>query len=215
MRIIEGIWKDTDLVSPGRRVRPTAEPVRDAWLTLLADRLDGAVVVDLFAGTGALALEALSRGAAHADFVENGAEALHSLKANVAKLRLRQPERGWQPTARGGGASRWSTVRVFKRDAIPFAEALEKGIYDIAFADAPYGSAKLDRIVAAWHAVRFATVLGVEHGIDHELPPGGRRLDFEDTAVTVYGLGGKKRRSRGRKRRGGGGSGSGASPAAS
>lgn len=200
MRIVGGKWQGTDLVSPGRRIRPTAEDVRTAWMDALVGRLEGAVVVDLFAGTGALGLEALSRGATHVDFVENGGAALHALKANLASLRVGTPPRGWRP---GGevGPGRQPTARLFKRDAIPFAEALDEGAYDLAFADAPYGSGKLDRVLAAWSATRFARVIGVEHAADHALPPGGRRMEFGDTAVTVYGLPGK-RRNRGRKREG-------------
>ena len=83
---------------------------------------------------------------------ENRAEALHSLKANVAALR---------ETKR---------TRLFKRDAIPFAGALEEHSYDIAFVDAPYGSKKLDRILDIWTACHFARILGVEHARDHDLP---------------------------------------------
>ena len=86
MRIVKGAWAGKDLVSPGARIRPTAEDVRDRWLDLLADSIQGARVLDLFAGSGALGLEALSRGAVRVDFVENGAASLHSLKANVAAL---------------------------------------------------------------------------------------------------------------------------------
>jgi 16S rRNA (guanine966-N2)-methyltransferase len=143
----------------------------------LGDRLDGARVLDLFAGTGALGLEALSRGAARADFVDNGRQAIHSLKANVAAFRLRK------------------RARVFTVDAIPFAERLEEDAYDVAFADPPYGSAKLDRVLAAWKETRFARVLGVEHAADHPFPRGlprpGRRLRFGDTTVTLFGLGGR------------------------
>ena len=111
MRIVGGKWADRDLVSPGGRIRPTAETVRDRWLTLLAGSLDGARVLDLFAGSGALGLEAMSRGAARVDFVENGSASLHSLKANVAAFRVSKK------------------TRIFKRDAIPFVEALEEGAY--------------------------------------------------------------------------------------
>lgn len=182
MRIVGGIWVGKDLVSPGRRVRATAEEVRDGWVTLLHPWLPGARVLDLFAGSGALGLEALSRGAALADFVEDGAEALHALKANVAARRLRAPEPGTAPT------EKHKAVRIFKRDAIPFVHALEAGAYDIAFADPPYGSKKLDVVLQWWAKVRFARILGVEHTSDHPVPPGGRRLDFGEVAVTLYGL---------------------------
>jgi 16S rRNA (guanine966-N2)-methyltransferase len=81
-------------------VRPTAEEVRAAWLDALGLRLAGATVLDLFAGSGALGLEALSRGAVSVDFVENGPASLHALKANIAALRV--PDQ----------------CRVFKKDAL-------------------------------------------------------------------------------------------------
>ena len=88
VRIVGGRHAGRDLTSPNdRRVRPTAEHVRAAWLDLLAPDLPGARVLDLFAGTGALGLEALSRGAASADFVETRPSSLHALKANVVALR--------------------------------------------------------------------------------------------------------------------------------
>jgi 16S rRNA (guanine966-N2)-methyltransferase len=149
-------------------VRPTAEAVRDGWLTLLAGDLQKARVLDLFAGSGALGIEALSRGAATADFVEDGSASLHALKANVAAFRLKR------------------RVRVFKRDAIPFVERLEADAYDIAFADPPYGSRKLDRVVSRWLEVPFANVLCVEHELGHALPGQGKLHPFGDVCVTFY-----------------------------
>jgi 16S rRNA (guanine966-N2)-methyltransferase len=168
MRIVAGKWAGRDLVSPGGRVRPTAEAVRDAWMNMLASQLEGARVLELFAGTGALGLEALSRGARYVDFVENGPSTLHALKANIAALRVKEK------------------TRVYKRDAIPFAERLEAGRYDIALADPPYGSRMLDRLVEIWQANPFSTLLAVEHATDHVAPAGGRSYPFADTAVTVY-----------------------------
>ncbi|CAN5770670.1 16S rRNA (guanine(966)-N(2))-methyltransferase RsmD [soil metagenome] len=168
MRIIGGKWAGRHLTSPSGRVRPTAEAVRDTWLAMLEPHLKEARVLDLFAGTGALGLEALSRGARTADFVENGPSSLHALKANVTALGVRE------------------RTRIFKKDAIPFAAALEEGRYTLAFADPPYGSRMLDRLVEIWKEKRFAELLAVEHAADHELPAGGRRYAFEDTAVTIY-----------------------------
>jgi len=182
MRIVGGAWAGQVLTSPGKRVRATSQNVRVGWLTFLEPHLGGARVLDLFSGSGALGLEALSRGAASVDFVEDGVEALHSLKANVAARRLPAHVPGAPP----GG--RRKSARIFKRDAIPFVRALAEGAYDIAFADPPYGSRKLDLVVERWMEVRFATVLGVEHASDRAVPPGGARLEFGDTAVTVYGL---------------------------
>ena len=82
------------------------------------------------------------------------------------------------------GASK--RTRIFKRDAIPFVEALDAGAYDIAFADPPYASRKADRIVKHWLEVPFAYILSVEHAADRPLPAGGKSHDFEETRVTIY-----------------------------
>lgn len=170
MRIVAGRWAGRDLTSPGGRVRPTAEAVRERCMELVAGELDGATVLDLYAGTGALGLEAMSRGAKTCDFVEYGASALHALKANVAALRVKK------------------RTRLFKRDALPFIGRLDEGTYDIAFVDPPYGSKQADRVVERWLDVPFSRVLVVEHATGHALPArrrsGTERLG--DTAVTVY-----------------------------
>ena len=169
MRIVGGKWAGRHLTSPpDRRVRPTAEHVRDAWLKALEADLKGARVLDMFAGTGALGLEAMSRGAKRCDFVETRPASLHALQANVAALHVRE------------------RTRIFKKDVLPFAEALQAGAYDIAFADPPYESRQLDRLLDVWFRTPFAAVLGVEHTAGHDVPPGGRRRIFEDTAVTLY-----------------------------
>ncbi len=178
MRIVSGLWAGQTLFSPGRRVRPTHEAVRVLWMEHLGEHLAGARIVDLFAGSGALGLEALSRGAATVDFVENGTSALHALKANVAARKLRPPERRRDPARK--------SARVFKHDAVQFATRLSAGAYDLAFADPPYGSRKLDLVVEQWHRVPFAPILVVEHAADHVVRPGRARLSHEDTALTIY-----------------------------
>jgi 16S rRNA (guanine966-N2)-methyltransferase len=167
MRIAGGRWAGRDLVSPAGRVRPTAEPVREAVMELIAGDLAGARVLDLFAGTGALGLEALSRGARYCDFVENSGSALHALKANVAALRVRD------------------RVRVFDRDAIPFIDRLPALRYDIVLADPPYGSRKLDRVIGRWQAVAFGRILVLEHAVGHEGVPRGEGRRVGDAAITV------------------------------
>src|SRR6476620_11698712 len=87
MRIVAGRWAGRTLTSPGGRIRPTAEPLRELCMELVEGELEDARVLDLFSGTGAVGLEALSRGAASVDFVENHHSALHALKANVALVR--------------------------------------------------------------------------------------------------------------------------------
>src|SRR3954470_14725956 len=92
MRIVGGAWRGRRLVAPsGEATRPTADRVRQALFDMLLhapwggrDVLESAIVLDLFAGTGALGLEALSRGARHAVFVESAPPALAALRANIA-----------------------------------------------------------------------------------------------------------------------------------
>jgi len=170
MRIVGGKHAGRHLTSPAdRQVRPTAEHVRAELLTYLQPRLQGARVLDLFAGTGALGLEAISRGATSADFVENRPASLHALKANVAALRLR------------------GKTRIFKKDALPFAAALQPGAYDVAFCDPPYESRMLDRLIEEWRRTPFATFLVCEHAIGHDVPAGGATREMDDsTAVTIY-----------------------------
>ena len=169
MRIVAGKFAGRDLTSPRDfRVRPTAEHVRSAMLDLLRDDLPNARVLDLFAGTGALGIEAISRGARTADFVEFRPSSLHALRANIALFRLRD------------------RTRVFKRDALPFADALPPDSYEVAFADPPYGSRMLDRVIDRWRATRFSRVLAVEHDPGHALPAGAKRLDFEASALSIY-----------------------------
>ena len=176
MRIVGGKFAGRTLTSPNDfRVRPTAEAVRVGTMGLIKADLEKARVLDLFAGTGALGLEAISRGARYADFVETGPPSLHALKANIAALRVREK------------------TRVFKKDALPFAAALEPDRYDIAFLDPPYGSRMLDRVIESWVARRFSRVLVAEYATGHAVPAAGdafvfdKRI-FEDSTVTIYRL---------------------------
>jgi 16S rRNA (guanine966-N2)-methyltransferase len=169
LRITGGKFAGRDLTSPRDfRVRPTAEYVRSQLLDVLGPDLPNARVLDLFAGSGALGLEAISRGARSADFVEFRPSSLHALRANVATLRLRE------------------RTRIFKRDAMPFVALLAAGSYDIAFADPPYTSRLLDRVLECWRDTRFSNILAVEHQRGHKLPAGAHRQTFEDTAITIY-----------------------------
>ena len=171
MRIVGGRFSGRDLTSPSDfRVRCTAEEVRAGLLDAIAGEIQGARVLDLFAGTGAVGLEAISRGARSADFVEFRPASLHALKANVAALGLRRQ------------------TRIFKRDAVPFAEALGAESYDVAFADPPYSSKILDRVLEAWRQRRFARVFAVEHDPAHDVPAGAKRLMFPEATVTIYRL---------------------------
>ncbi len=146
MRIIAGEFRGRKLRPPGdRRTRPTADRVREAWFSILGDRLSGATVVNLFAGSGALGLEALSRGASHVEFVEVGKSAVTALRANVAALDAEE------------------RVKVHRLDALRFVGRLDEGSFDIAFADPPYGHEHGRNLIRMFQSRPFAGVLGVEH----------------------------------------------------
>ncbi|HEX8692922.1 MAG TPA: 16S rRNA (guanine(966)-N(2))-methyltransferase RsmD [Longimicrobium sp.] len=169
MRIVAGEWGGRRIQAPpGRGTRPTTDRVREAWMSTVAPHLPGARVLDLFAGSGALGLEALSRGAGHATFVEQDAKALASLKANVDAL--------------GAGGR----VTVVKADALKYAAGLEAGAFDVAFADPPYGRGIARALAERFAEAPFAHLLCVEHGRDDALPelPGARTRRYGDTCLT-------------------------------
>lgn len=168
MRIVAGKFAGRTLTSPEARVRPTAEPVRVAIMKAIAADITGATVLDLFAGTGALGLEALSRGAKYADFVEFRPGSLFALKANIAALRVREK------------------TRIYKKDALPWADALPAGRYDLAFADPPYESRMLDRLIERWQRAPWSRILVAEHARTHQLPPASQSFVLDDSAVSIY-----------------------------
>ena len=127
-------------------------------------------MLDLCAGSGALGLEALSRGAARAEFVELNTKSLRALRENIELL----------------GAA--ATAIVHRGDAVRFAAALDPAAFDGAFADPPYGLGLAEAIAERWLKVPFATLLGVEHSTRDEMPHGGETRRYGDTALTFYGL---------------------------
>jgi 16S rRNA (guanine966-N2)-methyltransferase len=133
MRIIAGHAKGMRLAAPRGGVRPTSDRVREAIFSSLGDRVVGARVLDLFAGTGALGLEAASRGAASVTFVETAQEAMESLERNIEEFakRLRGPD-GTRPLLE---IRRGDVSAVLKRMA-----AVNERV-SLVLADPPYGAA--------------------------------------------------------------------------
>jgi 16S rRNA (guanine966-N2)-methyltransferase len=136
MRIVGGRLRGRALVPPkSPAIRPTADRLREALFNILAhaygDPVTGARVLDLFAGTGALGIEAVSRGAAFALFVDDGAEARALIRANVEALGL-------------GGVT-----RIFRRDATRLGAAHPVDPFSLAFADPPYGHGHAEKALAA------------------------------------------------------------------
>src|SRR5215203_5046763 len=169
MRIIAGRWRGRAIEAPvGRVVRPTADRVREAWMSIVALQLPAARILDLFSGSGALGIEAVSRGAAHADLVEIAPPSLRAIQANLAALVAGEE------------------IRVHRKDALRFVETLEAGAYDVAFADPPYDLGMAEAIAERWLAVPFADVLGVEHRRTERLPGDGERRQYGQTAITLF-----------------------------
>ncbi|MBP9841426.1 MAG: 16S rRNA (guanine(966)-N(2))-methyltransferase RsmD [Simkaniaceae bacterium] len=121
MRLTGGIFKNRLLKSPkGQSTRPTSEKLRQAVFNILQHKIEGATFLDLFAGSGAMGLEALSRGALKATFVENHPEALKALYANIAALELQE------------------SSQVISQNAKKILPKL--GSFDIIYVDPPYGA---------------------------------------------------------------------------
>jgi 16S rRNA (guanine966-N2)-methyltransferase len=149
-------------------VRPTADRGREAWMSILQNDLPDATVLDLFSGSGALGLEALSRGASHATFVESAASSLVALRANIERL----------------AASEAATVH--RVDALRFLAGLREHEYDVAFADPPYRNGLAAQVAECWRETQFSRILALEHGADEAMPLDGDTRRYGDTALTFY-----------------------------
>ena len=144
MRVVGGSLRGRALAAPkSQSIRPTADRLRESLFNILIHAYDnpiaGARVLDLFAGTGALGIEALSRGAAFALFVDDGAEARALLRENVATLGL-------------GGTS-----RIFRRDATKLGPAHPVEPFSLVFLDPPYGKGLAEQALASARAGGWLT----------------------------------------------------------
>lgn len=169
MRIVAGQWKGRRISAPsGTEVRPTLDRVREAWMSILQMDIPGATVLDLYSGSGALGLEALSRGAASADFVESSSRSLTALKENVEAL----------------GAN--DLVRVHRMQALKFVKSLANNSFDLTFADPPYAEGEAKKLAEVWIKTPFSAILSVEHASNAEMPPGGDTRRYGTASITIY-----------------------------
>ena len=169
MRIVAGRWRGRKISAPtGSHVRPTLDSVREAWMNILQLDLPGARVLDLYAGSGALGLEALSRGAVAADFVEKDPRSIRALQENIEAL----------------GAEGLATIH--RKSALSFAEGLSALQYDVAFADPPYAGGDAVKLASRWVIAPFSRVLGIEHAAAEAMPAGGSTRKYGSTAITFY-----------------------------
>jgi 16S rRNA (guanine966-N2)-methyltransferase len=166
MRIVAGIWRGRALIAPpGSRTRPTADRVRQALFDMLLhapwggrEAVEGAEVLDAFAGTGALGLEALSRGAARVTFIEQDRAALAALRSNIAACR----------------AADCCTVLPIDALAAPADAAAS-----LVFLDPPYGHDLVRRAVSRLRGVRRlapGALIVAETGRDEPAPTGAALL---------------------------------------
>ena len=187
MRIIAGSLRSRTLVAPaGLDTRPTSDRLRETLFNVLAGRMEGAIFVDLYAGSGAVGIEALSRGATQVTFVERAPAALKVLRSNLERLGLRE---GFKVNA--------ASVQAFLKRLKP---GPEPGI-DLVFLDPPYDSAQeyagtlgllggeaagllaLDALVVAEH--RRKEKLGDRYGRLER----ARLLEQGDAALSFYSVG--------------------------
>ena len=172
MRIISGSRKGHTIQAPvGRGTRPTSDRVRESIFNILGP-VDDATVLDLYAGSGAMGLEALSRGAASAVFVERDPDAIRAIERNLDKLRLRGT--------------------VLRQDAIAVL-AGEKRKYDLVFVDPPYEmyidlEPQLARYLPSVVAEDGVVVVETDARVEPDLPLEQRTSrKYGSVRVTVYG----------------------------
>ena len=170
MRIVGGRFRGRPLATPSdEATRPTSDRVREAIFNILEHgicdlALPGARVLDLFAGTGALGLEALSRGAAFCLLVEEEAEGRALIRRNVEALGLT------------------GVTKIFRRDATELGPAGRNGEFSLAFLDPPYGQGLAERALASaaaggWLAAGAVAVVEERKGAAVALPGGFTALD--------------------------------------
>lgn len=165
MRIIAGAWRGRPLQAPaGMATRPTADRVRETLFSMLVSRLgtfEGLSVADLFAGSGALGFEALSRGATSVTFVESDPAAVRAIRENAEKLQAQDH------------------VRLIGGSALTLAKA---GPFDLIFADPPYAAASGTQAVAAVAKAGWLTPAGwmsVETARGDPVQPGAFSIKAE------------------------------------
>lgn len=136
-------------------------------MSILGDELAGARVLDLFAGSGALGLEALSRGALAATFVELNPPSLKALGENIAALGVEE------------------VTTVHRGDALRFTERLRGGEFDVVLADPPYTTDQAARLASLFRQQPFGRILSVEHRSDQTLHGDDTRR-YGDSAITFF-----------------------------
>ncbi|MFA5902136.1 MAG: 16S rRNA (guanine(966)-N(2))-methyltransferase RsmD [Hyphomicrobium sp.] len=181
MRVVGGSLRGRAIVGPQHAgLRPTADRVRESLFNILAHgveafTLEGARIIDLFAGTGALGLEALSRGGAFCLFVDSEAEARALIRTNIENFGLT------------------GVTRIFRREATDLGPVGTMAPFNIAFLDPPYDTGLVDRALTSladggWLVPNAIVVLEERAGTENPLPPAFAEIDrrtYGDTQILL------------------------------
>jgi 16S rRNA (guanine966-N2)-methyltransferase len=183
MRIVGGEFRGRTLKTPSSNaIRPTSDKLRESIFNILAhsydDPAEGARVLDLFAGTGALGCEAMSRGAKFVLFVDEGVEARAVIRENVEKLSLT------------------GTTKIFRRDAAKLGEIGAMQPFDLVFCDPPYGKKLAEKSIASAREGKWLTpnaLVVVEEAVKSafQAPEGFEELErrkYSETEIAILRL---------------------------
>lgn len=180
MRIITGTAKGTKLAAPkGFDVRPTADRVKESLFNILGDAVIEAKVIDMFAGTGNLGLEAVSRGAYSATFVEQNLNSIRFIRQNAERTKLTEK------------------VKIIHSDVLNFLGRSHNELYDIVFCDPPYNKGFLQAVLSRIDNMNFLAKKGLiifEHA-KHEIVPDNltnlelvRSQQYGETIISFFRL---------------------------
>jgi 16S rRNA (guanine966-N2)-methyltransferase len=180
VRVISGTAKGRTLKAvPGNGTRPTTDKVKEAIFSMIGPYFDGGAVLDLFAGTGALGIEALSRGMERAVFVDGDKRSIEIVAHNLKVTRLEE------------------LAEVYRNDALRALKAMAKRDvrFRLVFLDPPYKLRTIETLISTLHTLNLleseATIV-VEHEADYECEERIgravriRRVNYGDTAVSIY-----------------------------
>jgi 16S rRNA (guanine966-N2)-methyltransferase len=180
MRVISGTAKGRTLKAvPGKGTRPTTDKVKEAIFSIIGPYFDGGAVLDLFAGTGGLGIEALSRGADRAVFVDVERSSIEVIRTNLMTTRLTE------------------MAEVYRNDAVQAVKQLaRRGIaFDYIFLDPPYRMKQMDELLSSMIEKNLLTdqaIIVIEHDADVQYPDHiaslqcKRRTSYGETAVSIY-----------------------------
>lgn len=180
MRVIAGTARGRTLKAvPGTTTRPTTDKVKEAIFSMIGPYFDGGRALDLFAGTGGLGIEALSRGIDKAIFIDADRKAIETIQANLATVKL------------------FDQAAVFRNDSLRALKKLgeKREAFDLVFLDPPYVMQTMDEVVAELQTlalVHVDSVIVVEHDASVTYPEQinafacTRRATYGDTAISIY-----------------------------